>query len=215
MKGFTHAIFDFDGTISDSQWVWVEIVPRVFRTKGYHVTAEDFAACKTMTYEEKVSYFLEKFNLSVENAPTLADMTQSITEYYRTDNVLKAGVKEFLDFLKSQGIPMAIFSATRSEAIKEGLAFLGVDSYFDYVFSTRDIGMGKDNPDSFRYCCNAMGVAPECCLMVEDYVVSMRTAKSLGMTVYAIYDKASERFQEEIRSLADRYAIKSMCEFFE
>ena len=215
MKPFTHAIFDFDGTIADSQWVWVELPARVFRSRGYDVREEDFAACYRLTPSEKFSYFMKKFSLSEDQLPTLDEYTEEISKYYRTDNVLKSGVTEFLDYLKRQGIPCAVFSATRSEAVKEGLAFLGVDSYFDSVFSTRDIGMGKDNPDSFRHCCQAMGVSPERCLMVEDYLPSMKTAKSLGMTVYAVYDKTSEQKQDEIRRLADRYAAVSMVEFID
>ncbi len=215
MKKITHAIFDFDGTIGDSQWVWAEIIPRIFLRWGYDVTEEDFAAYKALPPLEKVPYFLKKFSLSSEHRPTLDDYTECIAEYYRTDNTLKPGVKEFLDYLKENGVSLSVFSATRSEAVKEGLAALGVESYFDRVFSTRDIGIGKDNPDSFRYCCDVMGVSPENCLMVEDFLPSMKTAKSLGMTVYAIYDKTSEQVQAEIRQVADRYAAVSMCEFFD
>lgn len=214
MNGITHAIFDFDGTISDSQWVWTIATPLVFQRWGYRVTEEDFAVCQSLSPDQRLPYFLGKFSLSREDhTPTLDDYTQCIAEYYRTKNRLKPGVKEFLDHLKGQGIPMSVFSATQSEAVKEGLAVLGVDSYFDYVFSTRDIGMGKDNPDSFRYCCKTMGVSPEHCLVVEDFLPSMKTAKSLGMTVYAIYDECSAQDQEEIRALADRYALSSMTEF--
>ena len=205
---------DFDGTIADSQWVWLEILPRVFRLRGYDVGEEDFAIGRTLPYSEKISYFMKKYSLTEADLPSLDEYTEAISEYYRTDNDLKKGVTEFLDHLKSQGVSMSVFSATRSRAVKEGLAVLGVDSYFDHVFSTRDIGMGKDNPDSFRYCCNTMGVSPEHCLMVEDFLPSMKTAKSLGMTVYAIYDECFAQDQEEILALADRYAKESMSEFF-
>ncbi|MBQ1965090.1 MAG: HAD family phosphatase [Clostridia bacterium] len=213
MKPFTHAIFDFDGTIADSQWAWLEIHPRFFQMHGYEVTEADYAACQGLSSSEKLAYFRKKFSLPSDYAPTFDDYTEVIAAYYRTENVLKPGVKEFLDHLKRQGIPCSVFSATRSDAVKEGLAVLGVDSYFDHVFSTRDIGIGKNNPDSFRYCCQRMGVSPESCLMVEDFLPSIKTAKSLGMTVYAIYEKCFDSDRDQIKSLADRYAKESMIEF--
>jgi beta-phosphoglucomutase-like phosphatase (HAD superfamily) len=58
-----------------------------------------------------------------------------------------------------------------------------------------------------------MGVSPESCLMVEDFLPSIKTAKSLGMTVYAIYEKCFDSDRDQIKALADRYAKQSMIEF--
>lgn len=205
MNTKTHYIFDFDGTVSDSQWFWRRLIPQVLLERGVPVTEDDFAYCKFMSATDRWQYLKEKFGLSEEDNPTFEEKMACLENYYRTGNRFKPGALEYLKSLKAQGKTLALFSATRLPSLRIGAERLGVMEIFDYIFSASEIGVGKGNPDSYRHCLREMGAEPENCVMVEDAPYSMKTAKSLGMTVYAVSESCFELMKDEIVALADKY----------
>lgn len=64
---------------------------------------------------------------------------------------------------------------------------------------------GKESPDIFVHCADRLGVAPEQCLVFEDVLPAVRSAKQAGMTVYGVYDKYSQHNMEAIKKIADGY----------
>lgn len=214
MSEITHVIFDFDGTLADSQWYWTQLNLLVLQDRGYPVEEADAAFCKRVAPPERWAYLKEKFSLTEEQRPTFDEIMKFVDRYYQTENKCKPGVEEYLKALKSRGMTLAVFSATREESIRPGLSYLGIDGYFDYVFSSNNIGIGKSDPRSFLYCLEKMGAKAENCVMVEDALHSMKTAKSLGMTVYAIHEACNARDQEEILAIADKYGY-AMTDFLD
>ncbi len=215
MNKITHVIFDFDGTLADSQWFWTQVYLHILRGRGLAVAEEDFERFKTTPFQFRWGYLKEKYGLSDDERPTFEEVMEYVDRFYRKDLALKPGAREYLDFLKKQGLVLSIFSATRESSVRLGLSRLGIDEYFDFVLSACDAGCGKDHPQAFAYCLDKLGVAPRQCIMVEDALYSMKTAKSVGMTVYAVADPCSAPEEEEIRALATRYAKRSLYELAE
>lgn len=213
MNGITHVIFDFDGTLADSQGYWTMLNPLILKERGYPVDDADFEKCKTAALPDW-EYLKKKYGLSDQDCPTFDETMEYIDSFYRTEMRLKKGVLEFLEYVRGKGIPMAVFSATRESSVRLGLSCLGIDSYFDGVFSAGDWGTDKGHKETYLRCLSLLGAKPEHCIMVEDALYSIKTAKALEMTVYAVSEPCFASHEEEIRSLADRYAEESMTEFF-
>ncbi len=214
MSEKTHYIFDFDGTVSDSQWFWRRLIPQALLDRGIPLTEEDFSFCKFISSEERWTYLKEKYGLTESDIPTFEELMACLDRYYLSANQCKPGAVEYLKALKDQGKTLAIFTATRGSSVGPALRHLGIDGYFDYVFSARDIGIGKGDPESFRFCLRKMGTTPERCVMVEDSLYSMKTAKSLGIMVYGVYDSCFVADREQIVALAEKYAV-NLTDFLE
>lgn len=214
MNKITRVIFDFDGTLADSQGYWTTLNPTILKERGYPVDDADFEKCKTAALPDW-EYLKKKYGLADADCPTFEETMEYIDNFYRTEMKLKPGVLEFLEYLKNQKIPMAVFSATRESSVRLGLACLGIDSYFDAVISAGDWGTNKGHAETYFRCLDLLGATPEQCIMVEDALYSIKTAKSIGMRVYAIAEPCFATDEKEIRSLADRYAEESMTEFLD
>ena len=212
MNKITHVIFDFDGTLADSQGYWTTLNPTILKQRGYPVDDADFEKCKTAALPDW-EYLKEKYSISDADCPTFEETMEYIDNFYRTEMKLKPGVVEFLEYLKNKKIPMAVFSATRESSVRLGLASLGIDAYFDHVISAGDWGTNKGHAETYFRCLDLLGAKPERCIMVEDALYSIKTAKSIGMTVYAIHEPCFASHEKEIRALADCYAEESMTEF--
>jgi putative hydrolase of the HAD superfamily len=69
-----------------------------------------------------------------------------------------------------------------SEAVKKGLARVGADSYFSFVFSSWDLGFEKPDPRFFRYVIEKLRTGPANCIMIGDnYEKDIVGAKTTGM----------------------------------
>ena len=81
---------------------------------------------------------------------------------------------------------------------------VGIFDYFDQIVSVDDANdVGKDRPDVFLLAAGRLGVVPEQCTVFEDLLVAMRSAKSVGMRVWAIHDDSSDGDLPDICGLAD------------
>ncbi len=214
MKDFQYALFDFDGTLVDSQWFFRTIMPRLFMERGYEIPEEEIEECLDLGWLDKHDVYRERFGVKEPLFRHYSELFEYVDRFYQNELFWKPGAEEYLRELRKQGKRIALFTATPEKIVRRGLEHLGGIEFFDSVFSVETIGLKKNNPDSFRYCLNAMGATVENTVLFEDALYSIRTAKSIGMTVYAVRERCSRLEEAEIRALADRYAIK-MTEFLD
>jgi putative hydrolase of the HAD superfamily len=69
-----------------------------------------------------------------------------------------------------------------SEDVKKGLARVGADTYFTFIFSSWDIGFEKPDPRFFRFIIEKLRTDPANCIMIGDnYEKDIIAAKTAGM----------------------------------
>lgn len=207
MDGFKYAIFDFDGTLADSQWYWQTMMPRIFMEKGYPVTDQDVEACLDCGWLDYYNIFRERFGVKEPLFRHWTDLLSRVEEFYRNEVYWKPTVPEYLQKLKEQDVTLSIFSATPEPLLRVALKRLEGEKYFDRIFSVATIGIGKNDPKSFQYCLQQLGASLDNTVLFEDALYSIETAKSMGMTVYAVRDRGNRLNEDKIRALADHYAV--------
>ena len=106
---------------------------------------------------------------------------------------------------------MTIATSTDRPMIEAAFKRLHIDKYFKKIFTTTEVGYGKDKPDIFIKAMEEMGTTPKQTWLFEDGAYSIETAKQLGIKTIGIYDPASEKDQEKIRNLTNIY-IKNWTE---
>ena len=97
---------------------------------------------------------------------------------------------------------------SNAEAVKKGLAMVGADTYFKYVFSSWDIGFKKPDPQFFRIIVDALATTADNCIMIGDnYQKDIAGAKSAGMKTIFLDtkgdDKAYPMADAVIRSMSE------------
>lgn len=202
------AIFDMDGTLVDSLmlWdiLWTTFGEKYLSNKGFLPREEDDKKVRTLTLKEAMVLIHEHYNLG-ESAEELSDLTNSIMmDFYANKVELKKGVREFLEYLYSQGIKMCIASATETKLIEVAMKHCDIEKYFCKVFSCADIGKGKEEPDVFLVAKNYFGTSLEETWVFEDSVAAIETVTKIGMKTVGIYDRFNFG-QERIKEIANEY----------
>lgn len=207
MKNYRCYMFDFDGTLVESERFWQIEYLRVLQSRGYPVTDQDFEALLSLGESDRWPFCRDRFGLTEEQRPTIPELRAQEERFYRTEVTWKPGAKEYLEHLKIQGAETVLFSATAQDLLQEALKRLDGTHLFHRIFSVKDIGIPKSDPESYRYCLNQLGANANDAVMFEDTPYSMKSAKTAGMDVIGVYEPYREHLHPEIDRICDRFVV--------
>lgn len=211
IKKFEGIIFDLDGTFIDSMDVWHGVDVEFFKRRGIPLPPDYKEIIKTMHLESAAKYTKEIFNLPDSEESIIEEWRSLCMEQYKTTVPLKSGAAEFIKFCKCNGLKTAYATASDDALCKAVLENNGVLDLFDSKTYVYEAGKDKTHPDVYLLAAEKIGVAPEKCIVAEDILIGLKSAKSAGFTTVAMYDKASEGEWDEMRREAD-IAIRSFSE---
>lgn len=199
-------IFDMDGTLIDSMWIWPDI-DQVYLERYDLTQPEDFhQAMEGMSYREVAQYFLDTFpSLPRTREEIMEDWTQMAYERYMTQVPLKTGAGEFIQRMRKMGKKIGIATSNGRRLVDDTLEALKITDLFDSVRTACEVASGKPAPDVYLLVAKDMGVAPERCLVFEDVPMGILAGKNAGMKVCAVEDDFSKPQEKKKRELADYY----------
>lgn len=199
-------IFDMDGTLIDSMWIWPSIDEDFFKKYNLVEPQNFHEDIEGMSYTEVVHFFLEVFPTLTQTPQQIMDeWTEMAHERYINPAPLKKGVYEFILEMKRQGKKIGIATSNGRTLVEDTLKALGVTEYFDVVRTACEAGKGKPAPDVYLLVAEEMGISPKHCLVFEDVPMGILAGKNAGMKVCAVDDEFSRIQEEKKKSLADYY----------
>lgn len=211
LKNVEAVIFDLDGTLMDSMWMWKEIDIEYLDRYNIEFPSDLQKGLEGLSFTETAEYFKKRFNLLDSIELIKRDWSNMARDIYANDVPIKEGVMEFLDYLKSKKIPMGIASSNSKELIDIVLEKHNIVDYFASVKSACQVGKGKPYPDIYLQVSEELQVEAENCLVFEDVPQGIMAGKNANMKVCAVYDHASKDVTDQKKRLADYY-IHSMTE---
>lgn len=198
------AIFDFDGTLVDSMFIWDTFGEDYLRILGKEPRENLTETFKTFTLEQAAEYYREHYGVTLSVEEILDGENKMIAEIYRTKVSLKDGVYEFLSALKAQGVKMCVATVSDRVIVEDVLARLGIRDCFIAVLTSSEVGFGKDTPHLYRAALKTLETSKEETAVFEDVLHALTTAKQDGFIAVAVYDSHEFR-QTEMKALADYY----------
>lgn len=198
-------IFDLDGTLIDSMWVWKQIDIEYLANKQIEFPIEFQSDLDGMSFTETAAYFKERFQLNDSVETIKQDWIDMSYQKYTEEVDLKEGVLPFLKKLVARNIPLGIGTSSNRDLAEGVLKHHGILDYFTALRTSCEVEAGKPNPAIFLKVAEDLGIAPQDCLVFEDTLAVVQAAKSAGMAVVAIEEAAHAHRRAEIEALADGY----------
>lgn len=204
-------LFDLDGTLIDSMWVWSDIDREYLKRFSMQLPKEFHEEIQGASFYETAVYFKNYFSIP-DSLEQIQKDWNDMAEYRYTHEVqLKEGVTEFLMQAKNQGIRMGIATSNSSRLTEKVLEALGVRGYFDAVVTSDEVIHGKPAPDIYLEGAKRLAVKPGHCLVFEDVPAGIIAGTSAGMRTCAVADPFSETLWHRKCQLADIH-IRSFME---
>lgn len=198
-------IFDLDGTLIDSMNVWSDIDKEFFKMHDLPFEEDYQKEIGHKGLKEIAAYTKSRYNLKESEDEIISIWLSMAKEAYAYKIPLKEGVKSFLDYLKSKNIKMGIATSNSLELTELVLKHHDIYKYFSKVVTVNELKTNKGSPDIYLHISNSFGFSPSECIVFEDLLVGIRTAKKAGYKVVAVKEKASLDKEKEIKEIADLY----------
>ena len=200
------AIFDLDGTLLDSMFIWDTIGEEYLRSLGKEPHEDLKETFMTLTLEEAAVYYREHYGVTLSVKEIVDGVNAMVEQTYRTKVTLKPGIAEYLAWLKENGVRMCVATVTDRYLVEETLERLGVRHYFSEIFTCAEVGFGKDKPVIYQKALEHLETEKRDTYVFEDMLFALNTAKTDGFPTVGIYDR-HEAHQDELKELADYYVL--------
>lgn len=178
-------LFDFDGTLCNTEVVNLRLVQGVLRQMGAEVSLEELEVLTGGEDRVTVPSILERHHV----AGTIDDYERLRDNCYRTyaeaPLTLEPGALDLLDSLRARGTKVGLVSMTVARCILTGVARLRILDRFDVVVCGDMVSRRKPAPDPYLRAAELLGVDPAHCIAVEDSPTGIRSAKAAGCHVIA------------------------------
>jgi HAD superfamily hydrolase (TIGR01509 family) len=178
-------LFDLDGTLADteplSQAAWAAVIAR----HGYEPTPEDLASLPGMSFSQAYGVFAAQVALPGEDA-IFDEHSAHLFPAIDADLKVFADAIDVVRALAAQDVPLALVSASRRPRVQRTLRAAGIEGCFDVLVCGGEVARPKPAPDGYLAAAQALGVAPACCVVVEDTASGVRAGRAAGARVIAL-----------------------------
>ena len=211
LKDIDAVIFDLDGTLVDSMWMWKSIDIEYLARFNVDFPHDLQGNIEGMSFSETAVYFKERFNIPDSLDQIKSDWNRMAWDKYLHEVPLKEGVIELLEYLSLNKIPAGVATSNSRELVDLIINKHNISKYFSSIRTSCEVEKGKPSPDIYLLVARDLMVEPKKCLVFEDVIQGVMAGKNAGMKVCAVYDKFSENSKKHIIRLTDYY-IRTMKE---
>lgn len=214
-------IFDLDGVLVDTegfQWYGWVMVLKKFKIKLDKEKYISQYAGKTGTIIE--SELIKEYDLNIEKGSLLEQKEKLLIELLKSKKInLISYAKEAVDFFSNKNIKLAVVSGSPKEEVILKLQKSELLNKFDFIISRNDVKRGKPYPDIYVFALQKMKVNASECIVFEDTIYGVESAKRAGLICIAIpneftknqdfseADKIFKNLKEGLSWVRERYTL--------
>jgi HAD superfamily hydrolase (TIGR01509 family) len=179
-------IFDFDGTILDSETAEFHSHRRLFEDWGTTLTEDEW--CEGVGILKAETHWFDRLCERAESPPDFERFRQLTRHYFRQHVLMEPmpGVSALLGALVTAGVPRAVASGAPSDWVLDGLKGVGLVGSFDAIVTSDQVRRGKPAPDVYIEAARRMGINAARCIAVEDSAPGLAAARAAGMRTVVI-----------------------------
>jgi beta-phosphoglucomutase len=179
-------IWDVDGTLVDTAELHFAAWQELAGALGKPFSRDDFNA----TFGRRNPEILRELFRTDYSDVEVAELGDRKEELYRAAArrgvALLPGARRLLEDLHAAGYRQAIGSSAPRRNLELILELTGSAHFFLAVVAAEDTQRGKPDPQVFLVAAGRLGLAPPCCLVLEDAVAGVEAAKAGGMRCIAV-----------------------------
>lgn len=204
-KNIKYAVFDLDGTLFDSMWLWKQIDYEYLSKRGIQVPSDYMKCINHMSIMDTALYSIERFNLKDSPEQLITEWLDMAKQAYLYKIKLKPFVRDFLNKLKLQNIGMSVATSLSKELALPALERTGILNFFDNVISSEQVKRGKGFPDIYLKAISHTNYNARDCVVFEDILQGVKGAKLGEFYVCGVFDEESKIDHLEMKSIANLF----------
>ena len=194
--------FDLDGTLLDSNGIWLDIDIEFLGRHGISPVPEDYTDYVTYhAFPDAAEYNRSRFSLPMTGAEIVAVWQEMAREAYAGRLPLKAGARDFLQRANEAGVRCAVLTSCIPDLCRAALEAHGLSPLLERVITTAELGLEKRDPALYMQAARLCGQPPEDCVLFDDSPVYCAAAREAGWRVCGVADPIFTHRAEEMAAL--------------
>ncbi len=207
-------LFDFDGTIADTGYLWQKVDRKFMEDRGFEYTEDLGPKLAALGFKNGAQWIIDTYNLDDTPEAVCKEWNEGAERLYAEEVVLRDGVQEYIDKLHAMGKKIALVTTNNHRVLSSMKERVDVYNIFDAVVLGDQVSRSKHFPDIYLEAAKRLKVAPEKCLVYEDIPTGINSAHKAGMTTCAVDSNDQWQDMSELEKIAD-HSIHSWLELVE
>jgi HAD superfamily hydrolase (TIGR01509 family) len=181
---FSAAFFDMDGLFLDSEPQWHESQQEICARYSYSWDDDDQRICIGGPLSRVGDYISDICAHDMTGPQVVQELTQMMLVKLSARAILMPGAYDAVERVR-EVMPVALVSASPRILMDAALTTLP-ENFFQFTISADDVTRTKPFPDPYLEAAKQMGVTPGTCVVFEDSLTGIASAKSAGCAVVAV-----------------------------
>lgn len=177
-------VFDWDGTLVDSQNAYVASWQFALEAIGYAATSEDLQYVIGRAFPDCLHYFDAR--TPIDAASFARDWRKDFRRRLEAEITVYPDALECARAFVQSSIPLAIATQTPRPDFERAVTITGLGGLATVTVCRTDVALAKPAPDLYLEACHRLTITPRDCLAIEDSPVGATSARKAGLTVVGI-----------------------------
>ena len=186
---FSAVLWDMDGTLINSEPLWIEQERELMAQLGVTWSDEDAIHCVGGPMKRVDEFLRSKLTDEQRHIYQPFDLANQLLERMErtlaSDVPFSEGAEVLLKQMKEANIPLALVSASSRPLVDAALTSIG-RHFFAVTISDDDVERSKPDPEGYCKAAELLGVEISSSLVIEDSITGMNAAISSGAYVLGI-----------------------------
>jgi HAD superfamily hydrolase (TIGR01509 family) len=194
MKAPKALLFDLDGTLIDSEFFHFECWNEILEEFGVVLTYEDWLQTYAgVPMPANAARLIKKYDIATP-LPYIIEKREKLTlERLKTKDVnLMPYVADVLEYFHQKNLTLALVTSSPRQDVEAVFERNGLGKYFKLIITRTEVTKSKPDPESYLVCVEKLGLNKEECLVFEDTINGIKSAKAAGLTCFAIQNNIDE-----------------------
>jgi len=181
---FSAAFFDMDGLFLDSEPQWHLSQQEICARYSYSWDDDDQRICIGGPLSRVGDYISDICAHDMTGPEVVQELTEMMLVKLSTKAILMPGAFDAVERVRKV-MPVALVSASPRILMDAALTTLPAN-FFQFSISADDVARTKPFPDPYIEAAKRMGVTTSSCVVFEDSLTGIASAKSAGCAVVAV-----------------------------
>ncbi|MGG1877460.1 HAD family hydrolase [Paenibacillus cisolokensis] len=196
IKGF---IFDFDGTIIDTETAWYYAFREAYQEYGVELTLAHYSTCigTSLNSFNPYEYLMTDLNLPIDKEEFRIAVQQRHSELMEKE-AIRPGVLEFLNSAKEANLKLGLASSSSKAWVEKHLELLDIQDYFECIRTSDDVARVKPDPELYVQTLEFLDLAPSDAVAIEDSPNGSKAAAAAGMHCVVIPNELTRYLEFDV-----------------
>ncbi|OMD43382.1 HAD family hydrolase [Paenibacillus odorifer] len=175
-------IFDFDGTIIDTETAWYTAFNEAYAEYGVDLTLEQYSTCigTSLNSFNPYEYLMTDLKLAIDKEAFSKAVKQRHSKLMELETI-RPGIQHYLDSAKKAGLRIGLASSSSLEWVEKYLNQLGIRDYFECIRTADHVTKVKPDPELYNQTLACLGITPNEAVAIEDSPNGSKAAAAAGI----------------------------------